>query len=52
MKWLVILSLIAILIWFIYVSQICLGLFFIGISILGLLWARGYMESQFSPERS
>jgi hypothetical protein len=52
MKFVVIVALFAIFVWFIYVSQICLGLFFIAISILGLLWARTYLEGQFSPERS
>jgi hypothetical protein len=45
-------GLLAILIWFVYVNQICLGLFFIAVGMVSLMWGKDYMESQFSPERS
>jgi hypothetical protein len=52
LKFLAVVGLIGIMLWFIYVSQICMGIFFIVIGVYGLLWARNYMESQFSPERA
>jgi hypothetical protein len=52
MKALIVLALLIVLVWFIYVSQICMGIFFVMIGIWGLLWAKDYMESQFSPERA
>lgn len=50
-KFIAFLSFIIIFLWFIYVNNICLGLAFIFIGVLGILWGTKYLEAEFSPER-
>jgi hypothetical protein len=52
LKVLAIIGILVLLGWFIYSSQLCLGIFFLIVGIFGLFWARDYLEGQFSPERA
>lgn len=51
-KLLTILTLLIILGWFVYINEVCMGIFFILLGIIGLFWAKNYLEEQFGPDHA